>query len=89
MTHAATTLTCPAMPREVADFGQVLTQQAVGVLAGTAWPGASRIAEVDLHASLLGCRMPRDHVPTRSGPLFKARDLMRDVIESLRQDSAT
>ena len=35
------------------------------------------------------CRIPCDHVPTRSWPLFKARDLMRGVIESLRQDCAT
>src|SRR5271154_1058496 len=36
--------------REVSALGQILAQQAVGVLAGTALPGAVRVAEVDLHA---------------------------------------
>jgi len=34
----------------------------------------------------LNCRVPCDHVPTRSWPLFKARDLMRGVIESFKQE---
>jgi hypothetical protein len=33
--------------REVGAFGEVLAQQAVGVLVGTALPGAVRVAEVD------------------------------------------
>ena len=40
------------MHREVGALGKVLTQQAVGVLAGTALPGAVRVAEIDLHAGL-------------------------------------
>jgi len=35
---------------------------------------------------LPNCRVPCDHVPTRSWPLFKARDLMRGVIESFKQE---
>ena len=30
------------------------------------------------------CPVPCDHIPVRSWPLFKARQLMRDVIESLQ-----
>ena len=37
------------------------------------------------HAS---CWVPCDHVPVRSWPLFRARQLMRDVIESFKQDQA-
>ena len=36
--------------REVSALGQILAQQAVGVLAGTTLPGTVRVAEVDLHA---------------------------------------
>ena len=32
------------------------------------------------------CCIPCDHVPVRSWPLFKARGLMRDVIESFRRE---
>ena len=34
------------------------------------------------------CWVPCDHVPVRSWPLFRARQLMRDVIESFKQDQA-
>jgi|GEM_PF-6081706 len=30
------------------------------------------------------CPVPCDHIPVRSWPLFRARQLMRDVIESLQ-----
>ena len=33
------------------------------------------------------CRVPCDHIPLRSWPLFKARDVMRGVIESFRAES--
>ena len=36
----------------------------------------------------LRCWVPCDHVPVRSWPLFRARQLMRDVIESFKQDQA-
>jgi hypothetical protein len=32
------------------------------------------------------CWVPCDHVPVRSWPLFRARQLMRDVIESFKQE---
>jgi hypothetical protein len=32
------------------------------------------------------CLVPCDHVPVRSWPLFRARQLMRDVIESFEQE---
>lgn len=31
------------------------------------------------------CLVPCDHIPVRSWPLFRARQLMRDVIESLQE----
>lgn len=34
---------------QVGTFGEVLAQQSVGVLVRTAWPGAGRVAEIDLH----------------------------------------
>lgn len=33
------------------------------------------------------CCIPCDHLSLRSWPLFKARDLMRGVIESLKAES--
>jgi hypothetical protein len=39
-----------AVDRQIGALGQVLAQQAVGVLTGAALPGAVRIAEVNLHA---------------------------------------
>ncbi len=32
------------------------------------------------------CSIPCDHVPVRSWPLFQARDLMRNLIESLQAE---
>ena len=37
--------------REVGVFGQILAKQSVGVLAGSALPGAMWVTEVDVHAS--------------------------------------
>lgn len=34
---------------------------------------------------MLNYRVPCDHVPVRSWPLFKARQLMRGVIESFNE----
>ena len=41
-----------------------------------------------LTLSMVKCWVPCDHVPVRSWPLFRARQLMRDVIESFKQDQA-
>jgi len=35
--------------REIHPFGEVLSQQSIGVLVGTPLPGMLRIAEVHLH----------------------------------------
>ena len=35
--------------------------------------------------TFLSCSVPCDHMPIRSWPLFKARKLMRGVIESFKQ----
>ena len=40
------------------------------------------------HLVNLKCWVPCDHVPVRGWPLFRARQLMRDVIESFKQDQA-
>src|SRR4030065_196795 len=50
---------------EVAALGQVLPQQAVGVLVDATLPGAVRIGEVDFHPG--GFRQPlmRRHFPAR------------------------
>ena len=48
---------------------------------------ASRLAIAAKQGKSLGvstCPVPCDHIPVRSWPLFKARQLMRDVIESLQ-----
>ena len=37
----------------------------------------------------LRCWVPCDHVPVRSWPLLRARQLMRDVIESFKQEQAS
>ena len=34
------------------------------------------------------CPIPCDHVPIRSWPLFRARDLMRGVIESFKREQS-
>ena len=38
---------------------------------------------------LLRCCIPCDHIPIRSWPLFLARDLMRDLIETLKAEQST
>ena len=38
---------------------------------------------------IANCRVPCDHVPTRSWAYFQARDLMLAVIESLKQEERT
>ncbi len=39
---------CLGVDREVCPLGEVLPQEAIGVLVGTALPGALRIAEVNI-----------------------------------------
>jgi hypothetical protein len=36
--------------------------------------------------SPISCSVPCDHVPVRSWPLFRAREVMREVIASLKQE---
>ncbi len=47
-----------AVDAQVGALGQVLAQQAVGVLAGAALPGAVRVAEVHPHAGVQGVWAP-------------------------------
>ena len=37
----------------------------------------------------LNGRIPSDHIPIRSWPLFLARELMRDLIETLKAEQST
>ena len=39
--------------------------------------------------ALIKCRIPSDHIPIRSWPLFLARELMRDLIETLKAEQST
>ena len=45
------------------------------------------LSEQNRLASEATCCIPCDHVPIRSWPLFKARDVMRGVIESSKAES--
>ena len=38
------------------------------------------------YRSLLNCCVPCDHLPIRSWPLFRARDVMRGVIEAMKAE---
>lgn len=40
-------------------------------------------------AAINKCRIPSDHIPIRSWPLFLARELMRDLIETLKAEQST
>ena len=42
-----------------------------------------------LNATRSTCRIPSDHIPIRSWPLFLARELMRDLIETLKAEQST
>ena len=41
----------------------------------------------DAERQVRKCWIPCDHIPARSWALFKARDTLRGVIESLRQEA--
>lgn len=48
------------------------------------------IAEVKIMTRVISnCRVPSDHIPIRSWPLFLARELMRDLIETLKAEQST
>lgn len=38
------------------------------------------------HTGRLNCPVPCDHVPVRSWPLFRAREVLREVMASLKQE---
>lgn len=44
----------------------------------------ARATRMNLLVHVSNCPVPCDHIPVRSWPLFKARQLMRGVIESLQ-----
>lgn len=35
------------------------------------------------------CQVPCDHIPVRSWPLFRARELLHGVIESIQREQTT
>ena len=35
------------------------------------------------------CEVPCDHIPTRSWPLFRAREVLHGVIESIQREQTT
>jgi hypothetical protein len=47
----------------------------------------SREMQREQFAEAVKCWIPCDHIPARSWALFKARDTLRGVIESLRQEA--
>ena len=51
-----------AVDRQVRALGQILTQQAVGVLVAAALPGAVRVGEVDRHTGAQGQRVVVTHL---------------------------
>jgi hypothetical protein len=49
-----------------------------------------KAAPIDARLRMLDiCRIPSDHIPIRSWPLFLARELMRDLIETLKAEQST
>ena len=57
-------------------------------LIATHAQGKQVVALIDgLPQTLVKCWIPCDHIPARSWALFKARDTLRGVIESLRQEA--
>jgi len=49
---------------------------------------ALQIASQGVDAGLLTCPVSCDHIPRRSWALFRARDVMRGVIESFKAEQA-
>lgn len=56
-----------------------------------AWHCMSKRQQTDIEKSReqVKCRIPSDHIPIRSWPLFLARELMRDLIETLKAEQST
>jgi hypothetical protein len=50
--------------------------------------GGAQGAAAAFNADANNCWVPCDHVPVRSWPLFRARQLMRDVIESFKPEQS-
>ena len=58
----------------------------IGRLGGSGGVMSSRSASKTRNKGDATCCVPCDHVPIRSWPLFKARDVMRGVIESFKEE---
>lgn len=59
-----------------------------GLSCGNTWATMQRL--LAFRAVAFGkCRIPSDHIPIRSWPLFLARELMRDLIETLKAEQST
>lgn len=47
------------------------------------------ISQLEGYVEGARCCIPCDHIPIRSWPLFLARELMRDLIETLKAEQST
>ena len=78
----------------VAGDPRVHGHRAVALLAinqtslGISADAVTRLKQARSHYNLFSCCVPCDHVPIRSWPLFKARDVMRGVIESFKEEKS-
>ncbi len=69
---------------------------AAGLVAGEGQGGAVTLiqrfgsaANLNVHLHCLGYPGSCDHIPRRSWEIFRARDVMRGVIESFREEHCT
>lgn len=75
--------------------GNLLPQHIEPFIQRLSHAGVERIVvltdlEDEAHPDLVRkCRIPSDHIPIRSWPLFLARELMRDLIETLKAEQST
>lgn len=77
--------------QEITSMILHIQQGAEQAMAG-ATEGVSHVGNgVEATENMSGhmCRIPSDHIPIRSWPLFLARELMRDLIETLKAEQST
>ena len=71
------------------QFGEPLLEFRLAYLRAIAKAWSDPEFEAKLLAAEDICRIPSDHIPIRSWPLFLARELMRDLIETLKAEQST
>ena len=80
-------------------FGALSSQLERFAKAYPNWPEAYQFAQFffstenrHVHIPILQevrCEVPCDHIPTRSWPLFRAREVLHGVIESIQREQTT